>query len=138
MAARRPGTGGPWGTGLLLLGLGVTVYGAAYITARTGDLSPSLASLAELIPPALWGVAWIAVGLWCAWWALQPARQRAWHILPLVGVFALWAAAHASYWLVVGLLDGEWTRQWVSAVGWALLAGMAASWGRCINPPQAR
>lgn len=131
---RRIETGGPWGTGLLILGVAVLVQGIGYLTAEPGDLAPALEELSQIIPPSAWGTAWVVVGIYCILRALRPP-QRPWHILPVVGVFAVWSAAHLMHWLIAGVGGGVWNRSWTGAVGWAMLAGLVACWGRCINPP---
>jgi hypothetical protein len=131
------GTGGPWGTGLLLLGVAATVQGIGYTTAKPGHLPEPIAVLSRYVPPAVWGGLWIAAGLWSVWKALTPPQQH-WEALPVVGVLLLWAAAYLFYWLILGMAYGHWTRTWQGAVGWAMLAGLVMSWSRCVNPPQLR
>lgn len=130
----RLGTGGPWGTGLLVLGMAVTVQGVGYLTARPRDLSSPLAALSEYVPPLAWGLLWMAAGLWSIWQALTPP-QRSLDVLPVVGVLSVWSAAYLMYWLIRGLAEGTWTRAWSTAIAWAMLALLIVSWGRCVNPP---
>lgn len=130
----RIGTGGPWGSGLLLLGIAVVVQGIGYTTATPEQLSPTLAALSQVVPPLAWGLCWIAAGAWSIWQALTPP-QRHLDVLPVVGVVLLWSAAYLIHWLILGLTEGEWTRYWSAAVGWAMLGGLIICWGRCVNPP---
>lgn len=132
----RVGTGGPWGTGLLVLGIAVTVQGIGYVTATPDRLPPALDVLSEYVPPWVWGCLWMAAGLWSIWQALTPP-QRHLDVLPVVGVIALWCAAYLMYWLMAGL-NGDWTRGWSSALGWGMLGGYIASMARCLNPPGPR
>ena len=133
-ARHRIGTGGPWGSGLLLLGVAVTVQGIGYTTATPGRLPGALEALSEYVPPYAWGCLWIVAGLWSVWKALTPPQQH-WEILPVVGVLSLWAAAHLIWWLLLGVVDGDWTRSWSGALGWAMLASFVAVMSRCVNPP---
>ena len=127
------GTGGPWGSGLLLLGIGVPLQGIGYVASSPGRLPDALAELSQVVPPWAWGVLWIAAGLWSVWQALTPP-QRPSDVLPAVGVLLIWSAAYLVYWLIQGI-DGEWTRSWSSAAAWGMLAGFVACAGRCVNPP---
>lgn len=133
----RIGTGGPWGSGLLLLGVAVIVQGIGYTTARPSRLPAPLEVLSEYVPPWAWGLLWMAAGAWSIWKALTPPQQH-WEVLPVVGVLLLWSAAYLMHWLILGLGFGEWTRGWSAAVGWGMLAGLIIAWGRCVNPPTAR
>lgn len=132
--SRRLGTGGPWGTGLLLLGIAVTVQGIGYVASHGQRLPGPLAALSAYVPAWVWGLLWIAAGLWSIWKALSPP-QRNRDVLPVVGVLCLWSAAYLMWWLSSGLGDGHWTRAWSAALGWAMLAGLVMCWGRCVNPP---
>lgn len=127
-------TGGPWGSGLLLLGIAVAVQGIGYASAQPRHLPAPLEALTATVPPWVWGALWVAAGLWSIWQALTPP-QRHLDVLPAVGVLSLWAGAYLVYWLDVGIVRGDWTRGWSAALGWGMLAGLVVSWGRCVNPP---
>ncbi len=127
----RIGTGGPWGTGLLVLGVAALAQGAGYMLSSKSSLPPALDLLG---PIGVWGALWVAAGIWSVWQALTPP-QRNRDVWPMVGVLTLWAGAYFSYWLIVGIFDGEWTRSWTAAVAWGSLAGLVISLGRCVNPP---
>ena len=133
-ARHRIGTGGPWGTGLLILGLAVLVQGIGYTTATRGRLPSALEALSEYVPPYAWGCLWIVAGAFSIFWALTPP-QRHWQVSPVVGVLCLWSAAYFLYWLAMGFGHGVWTRSWSAAVGWGMLAGLIICWSRCVNPP---
>ena len=131
-------TGGPWGTGLLLLGVAVTVQGISYTSPRPHNEMPApLHALATAIPFSILGAVWIAAGLWAVWKALTPPQQHR-DVVPVVTVTSLWALTYLAYWLVVGIGWGEWTREWVGGVGWGSLTVLIISWGRCVNPPVRR
>lgn len=126
----RIGTGGPWGTGLLLAGGAVTAQGVGY---GTGHPRPPASLM--ILPSWVWGCLWIAAGLWSIWQALTPP-QRHLDVLPIVGVFSLWSAAYFWQWLVTGVTRHDWADGWVSAIGWGMAAGLVICWGgRCTNPP---
>lgn len=134
----RIGTGGPWGSGLLLLGIALTVQGISYhTTTDPTELRPALAWINQAIPVTWWALLWIGSGIYCIWKALTPP-QRHIDLAPAVGVICLWAAIFAIHWLINGLVEGDWTREWTGAVAWAGLACVLISFGRCVNPPQRR
>ncbi|NUT08188.1 MAG: hypothetical protein HOV76_32445 [Hamadaea sp.] len=126
-------TGGPWGTGLLLLGVAVTVQGLAYLFADRGDLRGALAWIDRAIPVSTWGILWVLAGLWSIFRALTPP-QRHIDVAPPVGVICLWAGIYFAHWLGQGF-GGDWTREWTAGVAWLSLAALLISWSRCINPP---
>jgi len=127
-------TGGPWGTGLLWLGVAVTAQGVGYATADSARLPRPLEVLTAIVPPWAWGLLWIAAGVWSIWQALTPP-QRNLDVLPVVVVLSLWSAAYLVFWLIFGAAWGHWTREWSGALGWGMLAALIACWGRCVNPP---
>lgn len=132
-------TGGPWGTGLLCLGVAVTVQGAAYVASTPADLRTQhpLQWADHVVPIAGWGLLWIAAGLWSIWQALTPP-QRHMDILPAVAVICLWSGLWAGFWLYTGLADGHWSRDWTGAVAWGSLAAVLIFFGRCSNPLRRR
>lgn len=127
----RIGTGGPWGTGLLLLGVAVLGQGTGYLF--RADIPDALRRL--VLPMWLWAVLWMAAGLWCIYQALTPPQQHT-DVWPVVGITCLWTAAYAVHWLVLGI-GGDWTPGWASAAAWGGLACLIISWARCVNPPTA-
>jgi hypothetical protein len=130
----KVGTGGPWGTGLLLLGIAITIQGTSYVTVNPARLSPALEWMDQAIPVATWGGIWVAAGIYSICMALTPPQQHM-ELAAAIGVICLWSAIHGIYWLMTGLLQGEWTRTWTAAVAWGALAAVLMSFGRCINPP---
>ena len=131
------GTGGPWGTGLLLLGVAVTVIGISYAAPRPGGLSGPLRALTSVVPMQVWGGLWIGAGLYAIWKALTPPQKHR-DVWPIVAVTSLWAATYLAYWLVLGVAYGSWTRAWTAGVAWGALTVLIVSWGRCVNPPVRR
>lgn len=127
----RIGTGGPWGTGLLLLGVAVLAQGVGYLLRDSGHVPDAIRRL--VLPLWVWAFLWIAAGLWCIWQALTPPQSHT-DVWPVVGITCLWTAAHAVHWLILGI-GGDWTWTWSSAVGWGGLACLIISWARCVNPP---
>lgn len=133
---RRIDTGGPWGTGLLIAGLGSVILGLFYVFAHKHDLPPAMQWITEIVPiPALGGL-WIIAGGYCVFQALTPPQQH-WHIAPIVAVMDLWAGIYMAHWLVLGA-KGTWGHDWQSCLVWSLFAAMLISWGRCVNPPRRR
>lgn len=128
----RIGTGGPWGTGLLLLGVAAVAQGVGYATRRPSSLPEALADLAA--PIQVWATAWVLAGLWAVWKALTPPQKHT-DVWPIVGVTSLWSAAYLVHWLILGI-KGDWTQQWTSAVAWGSLATLIICFGRCVNPPR--
>lgn len=138
MADRRPHTGGPWGTGLLLLGVALTAQGGAYVASDRQDLRTALAWVDHgLVPISGWGLLWVAAGLWSIIRALTPP-QRYLDLVPALSVLILWAAFYTLHWLIFGLVDGLWSRGWIAAVLYVSFAGVLASFGYCVNPPKGR
>lgn len=135
---RRPRTGGPWGTGLLLLGVALAAQGAAYVESDAGDLRGALAWIdGSTVPIAGWGLLWVAAGVWSVIRALTPP-QRYLDLMPALGVLILWGAFYALHWLAFGIIDGTWSRSWVPAVLYVSFAGVLGSFGWCVNPPKGR
>lgn len=128
-------TGGPWGTGLLLIGVAAVVIGVTYVGRPAHDLQPALAWVSKAAPISAWAVLWILAGIYSIVRALMPP-QRHHDIAPCVFVISLWAAFYGIYWLSMGLVHGQWTRDGVSCLVWATMAGMLLSFGRCVNPPR--
>ncbi|HEU5026602.1 MAG TPA: hypothetical protein VFV01_16925 [Spirillospora sp.] len=130
-------TGGPWGTGLLLLGVAVTVIGLNMLTADRARQSGPVRALSVVLPLWALGGLWVAAGLHSVWQALTPP-QRHRDVLPVVAITSLWALAYLAYWLVTGAVYGRWSREWSGGVGWGSLTMLIISWGRCVNPPRRR
>ena len=128
---RRIDTGGPWGTGLLLLGLGVIAQGVGYTTATPDRLPHALQS----IGPPVWacGILWVLAGGYAVIKALHPP-QRHRDVWTVVAVTLGWSLAYGLQW-IVDALDGHFTRDWSSSVAWGCLATLTICWGRCVNPP---
>lgn len=129
----RIGTGGPWGTGLLLLGVGITAQGGNYLFARPYEVQPALESLSHIVPLWACGIIWVAAGLSAIHRALTPPQKHS-DIWPVVGVLVLWTGIYFFHWLI-GAFVGDFTRSWASAVGWGCLVALVLCWGRCVNPP---
>lgn len=134
-ALHRVGTGGPWGSGLLLLGCALTVQGISYMAADPHELRSALAWIDQGVPVRAWALLWIGAGLYSIFKALTPPQRHS-ELAPAVGVVCLWAAIYALYWLVQGCTDGVWSRDWTAAVAWGGLACVLISFGRCVNPPR--
>lgn len=130
-------TGGPWGTGLLCIGLAITVQGIAYMGAQPGELRSALAWISQPIPMFFWGLLWVIAGAYSIWHALTPPQRHA-ELIPAVGVISLWSAFYLVYWLNLGLFQHTWTRDWTVSVAWGCLAAVLISFGRCVNPPTGR
>lgn len=128
-------TGGPWGTGLLLIGVVSVAIGITYMTRPAGALQPALAWVSKAAPISAWAVLWLLAGGYSIVRALMPP-QRFRNLAPCVFVISLWAAFYGLYWLSMGLVHGRWTRDGVSCLVWACMAGLLLSLGRCVNPPQ--
>ncbi len=131
------GTGGPWGTGLLVLGVACAAQGVSYMTTPRGELRTAMAMLADIFPMWAWGGLWVAVGLFAVRTALSSPQDTR-DVWPVAGLISLWSGAYLAYWLLTGFVDGQWTRAWASAVAWGSLAALIISWGRCVNPPERR
>jgi hypothetical protein len=130
-------TGGPWGTGLLLLGCVWVIVGMSWITRRPGALPEALAWINRALPISAWAVLWVVAGAYSIIRALLPP-QRHIDLAPAVFVASLWGGFYATYWLIRGIDDGAWTRDWVSALIWGCVAGLLVCFGRCVNPPRRR
>lgn len=124
-------TGGPWGTGLLLLGVAAIAQGIGYITTDPAALPPALRSIG--LPMSLCGALWVLAGGYAITKALTPP-QRHLDVWPLVAVTLAWALAYGLQWVVLAI-DGDFTRDWSSSLAWGSLAVLIICWGRCINPP---
>lgn len=131
-------TGGPWGTGLLLFGIGATVQGLGYLGRGSSRIPPALATFGDTVPIQWWALLWVAAGLFCGYKALNPPQRHA-DVWPLVGMTVLWACVYLIDWIVKVVQDGDWLAQsGSSAVAWAMLASVLVCWGRCVNPPRIR
>lgn len=133
----RIGTGGPWGSGLLCLGVATTVQGVAYMAAKPDELRSALAWINQAVPIQGWGLLWLGAGVYSMLCALSPP-QRHGELIPAVGVISLWSAFHWVFWLYSGTTLGHWTRDWTAALAWMSLAAVLVFFGRCINPPTGR
>jgi hypothetical protein len=133
---RRPGTGGPWGTGLLLLGVGIAAQGCAYLLGNPIESGEALRWINQSVPLRWWGLLWIAAGVYSTFRALSPPQLHT-DVAPAVAVIVLWSAVYYSFWLLHGL-DGAWGREWTSGTAWASLGALVVSWSRCVNPPTGR
>lgn len=126
-------TGGPWGTGLLLIGVAEVALGINYITASQIELRAALAWIDTFIPINGWGLLWIMAGAYSIAQGLLPP-QRHKDLAAAVGVIFLWAGMYGAYWLLKDIHSREWT----SAVAWGALGAVLMSFGRCVNPPTGR
>lgn len=126
------GTGGPWGTGLLLMGVVSIVIGAAFITRAPANLSPALAWIGQAIPISAWSALWVVSGAYNVVRSLMPP-QRHMDLAFSVFVISLWASFYGTYWIWMAV-HGVFTREWLFAVIWGCMAGMLVSFGRCVNP----
>ena len=129
-------TGGPWGTGLLLFGVGSIMQGLGYLTRATARLPEGLAAFGDTVTIKAWAILWIAAGLWAAFKALRPPQKHS-DVWPLVGITVLWSCAYAGHW-AFGVIDhGDWANPaWSSAIAWGSIAAVLVCWGRCVNPPR--
>lgn len=129
----RIGTGGPWGTGLLILSIAAVFIGVGYVARTRRDVPDALQALA--VPVWLWASLWIAAGCYGMWKALTPPQHHH-NVWPFAGLTFLWSAAYAIHWGILAA-HGDWTNTWTGAVVWAAFGGLVISWGgRCVNPPQ--
>ena len=127
-------TGGPWGTGLLILSVLFIVMGVSYAARTPASLPDALEALT--LPVWLWTGLWILAGCYGIWKALTPP-QRPWYVWPFAGLTFLWSAAYAFNWAYIGLADGMWTSEWAGAAVWGAFGGIIVVWGgRLINPPR--
>lgn len=125
-------TGGPWGTGLLLLGIGLIIQGLGYIAANRSGLPDALQEISDGIPMWVWGSLWISAGTYSTWKALHPP-QRHIDVWAAVAITSLWSSAYLIAW-IVNAVQGDLTREFFSALGWGMLAGVIICLGRCTNP----
>lgn len=125
-------TGGPWGTGLLLLGVGLVAQGIGYIAARRSGLPDAIQELSNPVPMWVWGSLWIAAGIYSTWKALRPP-QRHIDVWAAVAITSLWSSAYFIAW-IVNAVQGDLTREWSAGLGWGMLAGVISCLGRCTNP----
>jgi hypothetical protein len=130
-------TGGPWGTGLLLLGVATTAQGIAYLIGDPQELGAALQWVGHGIPVRGWSVLWILAGLYSIVRALTPP-QRHTDVAPVVAVVVLWAACYVIFWAYSAFWLGHLTRDWTAGLAWASLAALIVSWSRCVNPPTGR
>ncbi|TYP82081.1 hypothetical protein [Blastococcus xanthinilyticus] len=130
----RIGTGGPWGTGLLLLGVAAIAQGIGYLVPRTAGLPGALDALGTYVPIQVGGIFWIAAGAYAVAQALTPPQSHH-DVWPLVVMTSLWSLAYLVHWSILAVADGNLTRQWTSGVAWGSLAALIICWGRCVNPP---
>lgn len=128
------GTGGPWGTGLLVLGVAATAQGVGYLVPRKDDLPNALGALSTYVPIWVGGLFWIAAGVYAITQALTPPQKHH-DVWPLAAMTALWALAYLVHWALVAVFDGELTRAWTSGIAWGSLSALTVCWGRCVNPP---
>lgn len=134
---RRPfDPGGPWGTGLLLLGISAVVQGAAYTLELGANMSNPLLALGEWTPLWMWGVAWAIAGLYAIAKALRPPQHHT-DVLPVVVLITVWSSAYLVYW-ATGVAVGNWTREWAPGVAWGFLGAYIVAMARCVNPPHGR
>lgn len=132
-------TGGPWGTGLFIAGLGSVVLGLFYTHASWADLQPAFrwVSANQHVPIWAYGLLWIAAGVFGMVHALLPP-QRHWHVAPIAVVMCLWAGIYVAHWLAFGVLYRAWGHDWQGGLVWGLFASMLIAWSRCVNPPRRR
>lgn len=130
---RRIDTGGPWGTGLLILSVAFFMLGVGYITRPDRQVPDALAALT--IPRMVWGSLWLAAGLYGAWKALTPPQHHR-QVWPFAGLTSLWAGAYFVHWLLNGIRFNNWLDpSWQSGFLWAAFAGVILTWGgRLVNP----
>ena len=125
-------TGGPWGTGLLLLGIGLVANGLGYIAANRSGLPPAIQEIGDPVPMWVWGSLWISAGAYSTYKALNPP-QRHIDVWAAVAITSLWASSYFIAWLI-NAVQGDLTREWSSSLAWAMLAGVISCLGRCVNP----
>lgn len=128
----RIDTGGPWGTGLLLCGLGLTANGIGYIAANRSGLPEAIQEISKGFPMWFWGGLWVVAGVYSIWKALNPPQRHV-DVWAAVVVTSLWAAAYFIAWFV-NAVQGDFTREWTSSLAWLMLAGVISCLGRCVNP----
>lgn len=128
----RVDTGGPWGTALLLLGIGLIIQGAGYIAANRSGLPDAIQDISDPIPLWVWGSLWISAGTYSLWKALNPP-QRHIDVWAAVAITSLWSSTYFITW-VIQAVQGDFTRDFFSALGWGMLAGVIICLGSCSNP----
>lgn len=127
------GTGGPWGTGLLMLGIGYVFLGFGYAFGDSGEHPPALREFSQTISIHIWSGLWVAAGVWGIAKALKPPQQHS-DMAPLIGVAMLWTAMYFVHW-VIHLFEGEWNASWRSFIIWGCLTTLIVCLGKCVNPP---
>lgn len=135
---RRIDTGGPWGSGLLFVGLGIIVLGINYLLETPDRLagSPALLWINEAVPIRGWGLLWLGVGLYSVWKALSPPQRHA-DMAPAIGILLVWSAIYGLYFTFDGLLYGLWGSDYRGALIYLMFAGCLFFYGQCTNPPRA-
>ena len=130
-------TGGPWGTGLLLLGVATTLQGVAYTFGNPAELSPALQWAGLGVPIRALGLMWLTAGAYSIFRALTPP-QRHTDVIPVVTVICLWSIIYLLHWVYSGVFLADWTREWTAGLAWGSLGALIVSWSRCVNPPTGR
>jgi hypothetical protein len=136
---QRLGTGGPWGTGLLILGLTFVATGLGYVLTPIYDLRPPLQwiNVSPYFPVRGLAWLWIGIGTYNIWESVTPP-QRFLNLLPSIGLLILWSGIFYAYWVVYGVIYDTWTLEWQTGTLYNGFAGVLAAFGWCVNPPRGR
>lgn len=131
-------TGGPWGLGLALAGIGTALYGAAYVVpAPEDEIPPALQFVSAYVPIWVWGLLWVGAGAWSVGRGLMPPQRRR-DVVPMVVVTHFWGTAYMVHWLYDGLWNHEWTREWRGWMIFGTFSTLLIVWSRLVNPPVLR
>jgi hypothetical protein len=124
------------GTGLLLLGVGVTVQGVAYLIGDPTSSTTRCGGSTTASPSAR--------GRWCG---SSPGRTPSCGRSPLRRSTPTWHPSSGHLPLGRHLLDllglqrdlarGP-PRDWTAVLAWSSLGALIVSWSRCVNPPTGR
>jgi hypothetical protein len=129
-------TGGPWGTGLLLLGVAVTVQGVAYLIGDPNDLGAALRWVGHGIPIRVWRCcgSWPACTRSCG---RSPRRRSTPTSRPRSPSSASGRPATSCSGSTTPSGSGMWAG--TGRPGRVGVAGaLIVSWSRCVNPPTGR
>lgn len=104
------------GPALVVIGAGTAARGVSYF----GHLPPSHPA-ERVLTSTIWGVVWLCAGVVCVASAVRPKTWLARVSLSAaVGLNALWAGSSVTAWWM-----GTSSREWVSAVGYLSILGLA-------------
>lgn len=133
---KKPETGGPWGTGLALAGVGFGAYGSAYLSPTPAtDVPEALWFISVYVPLWVWAAVWLVAAGLSLWAAFTPPQTRR-DAVPLIVVTHLWGTAYMLWFFYQGIWGDGWGRSWR---GWVLFGGISTLmivWSRLQNPPR--